>query len=437
LASFGVVYCLCRVLDVNATPAILAATLALGLSRRTHVPDLRQFGAEVVALPLVALTAGLVGTALLNLPAVGAILFVGAMALSVLLRKFGPRPRAIGRIIAIALIAILVVPVRIEGIAGRWLPVMLMIAAGLAAMLCSTGAAWLAGRIGWTEPDVEPPAPAPKAAAPAKHSLHIAERMALQMAVALGLAFAIGMIFFPAHWAWVVLTAFIVCSGAASRGEAVHKGLLRFGGAIVGAALAATVAHFSLPGPAHAAALIFAFLFIGIWLRPINYAGWAVCVTVIFALLQGPRDQAILHLLGMRMVCIFIGALCGIAVTWFVCPIRTEQIVRKRVAQALHTLRDALASGTAPDMSALDRYAAEIERLAPPLRLHRRLVGPARASTHPAAWIDRMHALIEQARTSQFDRARMGAQMRELGAMLKTPTRPPSHPDPAAPQGLD
>jgi hypothetical protein len=437
LASFSVVYCLCRALGVNATPAILAATLALSLSRRTEVPDRRKFAAEIVLLPLIALTAGLVGRTLLNLPPVGATLFTAGMALSVLLRKFGAIPRTLGRIIAIPLIAILVVPVHIEGIAGRWLPVALMIAAGLAAMMCSVGTAWFAGRIGWTEADVEQPAAASKSPAPAKRSLHIAERMALQMLVALGLAFAIGMVAFPAHWAWVVLTAFIVCSGAVSRGDAVYKGLLRLGGAVGGAILAAAMAHFALPGPACDAAIIFALLFIGLWLRQINYAWWAVCVTVIFALLQGPQDQATLPLLGMRIVCIFIGALCGVAATWFVYPIRSEQIARKRVAEALHALRDALASGQLADMSVLDRHAAELERLAPPLRLHRRLVGSTRAQTHPAAWIERMRELITQTRTGEFDRARLGAQMRELGAMLKARTQEPANPDQVPSNTLD
>ena len=419
LASFGVLYALCRALEVNATPAILTATLALSLSRGMEIPNLREFAAQLVLLPLIALSAGLVGSALLKLPAVGAILFIVGIVVSILLRKHGPVARTIGRIVATPLIAILVVPVRIEGIAGRWLPVALMLAAGLTAMMCSAGAAWLANRIGWIQADLGQPAPASKVPESAGRPLHIAERMALQMLVALGLAFVIGMIVFPAHWAWIVLTAFIVCSGTVSRGDAVYKGLMRLGGAIGGAVLAAAMAHVALREPVADAAAIFAIVFVGTWLRQINYAWWAVCATLIFALLQGPQDEAILSALGMRIVCILIGALCGIAAAWFVYPIRTEQLVRKRVAETLHVLRDALVSGLAPDMSELDRRAAELDRLAPPLRLHRRLVGSANALTHPSVWMDRAQALIAQARNADFDRAELRTQMRELGAMLK------------------
>lgn len=427
LASFGVVYCLCRALDTNASPAILSATLALSLSRRMEIPTLRKFAAEFVLLPLIALTAGLVGMALLHMPPIGAALFTAGMVLSILLRKYGPVSRTLGRIIAIPLIAILVVPVRIEGVPGKWLPAALMICAGLIALICSAAAAWLADRTGWKEVDLGHAPPAPNPPVSAVRSLHIAERMALQMFVALGFAFAIGMIVFPAHWAWIVLTAFIVCSGTVSRGDAIYKGLMRLGGAVGGATLAAVMARFALPDPITDATIIFAVLFVGIWLRQVNYAYWAVCATLIFALLQGPQNETILPLLGMRIVCILIGALCGAAATSFVCPIRTEQLVRKRVAEALHLLRDALACGQTPDVSTLDRHATELERLAPPLRLHRRLVGSANALTHPAVWIDRMQALVAQARTGEFDRAAIGAQMRELGAMLKARTNMPTN----------
>ena len=419
LASFGIVFAMCRMLGIDASPAILAATLAMSLSRRAEIPTPRKLAAEFIMLPLIALTAGLVGMALLNLPPVGAMLFTTGIVVSILLRKYGSIPRTIGRVIATPLIAILVVPVHIEGSAGKWLPAALMIAAGLTAMLCSAVAAWLAGRVGWTEIDTGPPTPAPIASIPASRSLHITERMALQMLVALGLAFAIGMIGYPAHWAWVVLTAFIVCSGTVSRGDAIYKGLMRLGGAVCGAALAAAMAHVAIHDPVWNAAVIFVALFAGIWLRPINYAWWAMCATLIFALLQGPRDDAVLPLLGMRVVCILIGALCGVVAAWLVYPIRTEQLVRKRVAEALHVLRDALASGQVPDLSVLDHHESELEHIAAPIRLHRWLVGSANAQTHPAAWRDRMQHLIVRARTGGFDRAGMGAQMRELGAMLK------------------
>ncbi len=116
-------------------------------------------------------------------------------------------------------------------------------------------------------------------------------RMALQMLVALALAFAIGMFAFPQHWSWVVLTAFIVCSGAVGRGDAIYKGLLRVGGAIGGTLIAAILSRVAMPNGTVSAAVIFVVLFFGIWLRTVNYAYWAACATLIFALLQGSQGD--------------------------------------------------------------------------------------------------------------------------------------------------
>jgi hypothetical protein len=420
LASFGIVYAICRMSGGNVSPAILAATLAMSLSRRAEIPTPRKLAAEFILLPLIALIAGLVGAALQVVPLLGAMLFVGGIVLSIWLRQYGETARTIGRVLAIPLICMLAVPVHVEGLSNRWLSAAVVIAAGLAALLCSAASAWIGARIGWigNEPkarrDVERGA---STAVP-----HISTRMALQMLAALSMAFGAGMGVFHAHWSWVVLTAFIVCSGTVSRGDAVYKGLMRLGGAIGGAVLAAAMAHVVVADPFYDAAIIFAVLFAGIWLRPINYAWWAVCVTLIFALLQGPQSESTLPLLGVRIVAIVAGAACGVAAMWWVHPIRTEQLARKRVADALRALRDWLDAGRPRDCAILDNHAAELDRLAPPLRLHRRLIGSTRANGHPAAWIDRMHALIAQAREGDCDRRQLGAGMRELAAQLKAGT---------------
>lgn len=430
LASFGVMYAICAALAINASPAILAAALAMGLMRRAERPDLKALFLKCVSMPLLALVAGLVGLALLKAPPFGAVLFTGGIALSILLRRYGPRAAALGRLVALPFITILVVPVRVEGIPGRWLAPLLIVGAGVAALVCATSASWLAARLGM---EIEADAPRVSAPQPARPGqMHIATRMALQMLVALGLAFAVGMALFPAHWFWVVLTAFIVCSGAVGRGDAVYKGILRLAGAIGGTAVAAAVSYIAFPGPVSYAAAVFGVLFIGIWLRQVNYAWWAACATLVFALLQGPQTAGIAYLLGMRVLCIVVGALCAVAATWFIYPIRTEQLIRRRVADALGALREHLPHepGSPEHLSSLatlGHHAMELERVAPPVRLHRTLFGSTLSEAHPAAWIDLMHGLLEQVRSGDFDRTHVGTEMRRLGALLKgTGTDSPS-----------
>ncbi len=215
-------------------------------------------------------------------------------------------------------------------------------------------------------------------------------RMALQMLVALALAFAIGMPLFHQHWSWVVLTAFIVCSGAIGRGDAIYKALQRFGGAIGGTLVAAVISRIPLNG-IESTALIFVALFFGIWLREINYAYWAACATLIFALLQGSAGIDPLPLFLIRVLAIVVGSLCAIAATWFVFPIRTEHVVRRRVADA----RDALRAGAA--LRDLHFHHAQLERVAPPVRLHRRVFGEAKDGKHPATLIEKMQGRLRAA----------------------------------------
>ena len=424
LLSFGVMYGICTGLGVDASSAILAAALTVGLMRRPEKLGARALAAKFLKLPLIALVAGAIGLALLKWPIVGALLFTGGITLSVLLRRYGSRARSIGSVLALSLMSILVVPVHIDIGQGRWTPPALMVAAGLISLASTVVMTWLAASM--AAADREPPY-IERGYVPRAGEIHIATRMALQMLAAMSLAFALGLALFPTHWAWVVLTAFIVCSGTVDRGDAVYKGLLRLAGAIGGAVLAALVAQVAFPNPASYATAVFFILFLGIWLRQINYAYWAAAATLIFALLQGSHGADILPLLGMRLACIVIGALCGVAATWLIYPIRSDQLARKRVAEALTTLRDMLAHKPgspehAVGVANLEHHAAELERLAPPHYLHRRVFGASEPDQHPATWIRLMRNLLAQARSPDFDRAQAGAEMRRLGAMLKVQT---------------
>ena len=424
LLSFGVTYALCLGLEVNASPAILAAALSMGLMRRTERFEPRALLTKFLALPLIALAAGLVGFAFLKLPILGAVLFTGGIGLSILLRQYGERGSAVGRVIALPLITILVVPpAHIEGAHSRLMLPLLVIAAGVIASLSTLVVSRLAARFGIVAEQETPRAARPQATR--SGTPHIAVRMALQMLAALTLAFIIGMTLFPEHWFWIVLTAFIVCSGTVDRGDAVYKGLLRLGGAIGGAVVAALAAYVSFPNPPVYAAAVFFILFLGIWLRQINYAYWAGCATLIFALLQDSHGVAMVPLLEVRVLCIVIGALCGVAATWFVYPVRTDQLVKKRVAEALGALREALphGPGNPQHRAALKHHAAELKRIAPPVHLHRRVFGAKHPDRHPSTWIKLMGELLAKAQQADPDRTHIGAEMKRLGAMLKGQTK--------------
>jgi len=422
VASFGVTYAICTRLSVNTSPAILAAALSVGLMRRPERLERRALLTKFVTLPLIALAAGLIGLVFSLTPVLGAVLFSGGTALSIWLRRYGEHGSTIGRTIALPLMSTLAVPLHVNSARNGLIPALLVIAAGVIAFTSTVVVSWLAAHAAIADKPKQPHSTRPRPTHGAE--MPVATRMALRMLAALGLAFALGMLAFPVHWSWVVLSAFIVCGGAISRGDAIYKGLLRLGGAIGGTLAAAILAHVVFPNPAAYAAVIFIVLFLSIWLRQINYAYWAAGATLVFALLQRSQSADVVPLFAIRVCCIAIGALCGVAATWFVYPIRTEQMVRRCVADALAALRDVLTR--APEdpeyqsrLAALDHHAIELKRFAPPVHLHRTVFSPKHLDEHPATWLDLTQALLAEAQTRGFDRAHVGAEMRRLRKMLR------------------
>jgi hypothetical protein len=407
LASFLITYALCVRLGTNASPAILSAVLCLGISGAPERHGLVALLRRCIAVPLIALGVSLIGATFLHAPIAGAMLFTLGMSASVALREYGRVASAMGRTIALTLISMLVVPVAIDRSAGIGVTIALLLAAAIVAQLCAWGATALASIAGMT-PSANAAPPRPKK--PETGKLSATHRMALQMFVALALAFAIGMTAFRLHWPWVVLSAFIVTSGAIGRGDALYKAFLRVSGAIAGTLVAGLRTFVQVGNSVEYAALIFVVLFIGIWLRRINYAYWAACATLLFALLQGPQSAPGLALFGTRVLCILIGAGCGVAATWFVVPIRSSHVVRRRLADAMGDMRDVLTGETRD----LEHHAAQLERIAPAWRLHRAVLAREAAHAHPATWIERAHALLAHMRGPDFDRRKAGTDLRSL-----------------------
>ncbi len=110
-------------------------------------------------------------------------------------------------------------------------------------------------------------------------------------------------------------------------------------------------------------------------------------MTAVVALLSEHLGQDAAAVLPVRLVAIAVGGTIAVAVAWFVLPIRTSAVVRRRVADALAALQDALAE---PDHDRAG-FADALERLreiAAPLRAHRRSVPRSPGSVHAADTVD-------------------------------------------------
>jgi hypothetical protein len=363
---------------------ILAIVLAMTTARiqRAAGPADRLIGLAV--LPAAAVAAAGISRLMSVHPDAGDALFVAGMFASVWVRRFGPHATRAGTLLTAPLVAVLIMPPSgLPGPGTLWVAVIALIASLWVSVFLL-----LAYRTGLAVPPHGPAAARPPAGAAAGKRIRVSTRMALQLATALAAAFAVGRTIWPGHWAWVVLTAFIVCSGARGRGDVVLKGTLRGAGAAAGTAVATAVAGPFGPHADASVVVMFAALAIATWLREFSYAWWAACVTAVLSLLYGWFGQAPGGLLETRLEGIAAGAALGIAASWLILPVRTGDVARRRAADALAALSGVLTADWRDPAALRQRQAAfqqtviSLGQIAPPLRAQRLLLAPLR-STRP------------------------------------------------------
>jgi Fusaric acid resistance protein-like len=220
-----------------------------------------------------------------------------------------------------------------------------VVGAALARLKDAVRATALPGRAGsGSEPELAPPTPSGRRLSPTT-------RIAGQSALAMAAALVISQWLFPDHWSWTVVSVLAISGGLRSRGAVLLRSGERLLGALAGT-LVATLFAAALGGHTIASiAAILVLLAVGASVREVSYVGWAFCVTSMLALLYGLYGEHGTHLLGERLVQNVIGALCVILPSYFLLPIRTEALVRRRLAVALAALGDLLA-GIADDAPA-------------------------------------------------------------------------------------
>lgn len=426
-AMLGTLAC-AQWLQPGPASGVLGAVLSLSLARSHLAGDRRGAWEALLALPLVALASVGIGALLQAAPWPGAAVFVAGMALSIWMRRFGARALRLGSLIALPLVAILVVPPLPRHASGVLPEPLVPVAVALAALAWVMLAQELGRRLRWlapAEPEQAPVSEAAGAMRPAPHT-----RMALQMAAALAASFVLGYLAFPAHWGWIVLTAFIVNSGNRGRQDVVYKSALRVLGAAGGTVLAmAAAGHVAIGGPA-AVGLILASVFLGVWLRPLGYGWWALFLTLALALLQTFQPAAAPLLLWQRLLEILIGAALGLAAAWFVLPVRSTDVLRRRIAEALAAMSEALdPRATERHPGAVVAAMKRVEQLRPSFRA-RRLALRRWRSLQPMDWIDAL-AACQPAVVALAERGETPAAARKAVGAARQAMREPAQVGPA------
>ena len=389
---------LLALVDPQPGPLVLAAVLAMTISRNKLVTNWRGRAEAVILLPFIGLATAGVGYLFVSLPIVGAVAYVTAMFLSIYLRRFGPLWTRVGSLIALPFITLLIAPG-----AGVGTPPLVVALLSLGVLVIVVALRLLAEVTGF----LPRARPVQGREAPDKGGTRpmASTRMAIQMAIALTAAFVIGALVFPAHVTWVVLTAFIVCSGNRGRADVLYKSGLRIVGAAIGTVVASIglvwlapghslLAHSFLQGPVLVVSLL-VIIAIGLWLREWTYAAWAVVMTLVITLLQGTA----IHVqagtggeqLWIRILAIIVGAACGLVASWFVLPVRSEGVVRKRVAEALAALSDYAAEQTPATDHDLGVALEKLDEVAAPWNALERVTGWRKTARKPGQWMHLVH----------------------------------------------
>ena len=161
--------------------------------------------------------------------------------------------------------------------------------------------------------------------ATAPSGMLLTTRQAIQVGVATSLAIIAGELVSPSRWYWAVITAFLVFAGTTSRGEVLSRGWGRIvgtiGGVVAGMGLALLVSGSQLA----ALVLLFACIFIAIYLVQISPAMMAFWVTAVLAILYGLIGQFSVATLVVRIEETAIGAALGILASYLILPKRTRE----------------------------------------------------------------------------------------------------------------
>ena len=367
LPAFWTMGQLARWWTVPLMSVIMAVMLGLSLPRALASvrPDCWPAAAVgLLAVTVVASVASVWAAAGGSWRLAGAALFAVLAGATVWVRRFGSLWQSVGVVSALPLFAVLVAPMP-TGLSWSlilWVAISALVAGAWAFAVASLTVA------NWTVKRRTPVA----ALSSANHRMLSSTRMALQLTLAIGLAFGAAQVIKLDHLVWPVLTALIVQSNNRGRGDVLWKGTQRLIGALVGTAVATALVGLWPAGDSRSVVAIFVLIAIAAALRPFGYVYWAACVTAGLAFLYGYLGQGGLDQLGQRLIGITVGGVIAIAVAWFLLPVRTIDVVKSRMkafGTALHAVAAARKQGSAAQSLMADLVAtrADLVKMQPTL----------------------------------------------------------------------
>jgi len=255
----------------------------------------------------------------------------------------------------------------------------------------------------------------PDDANPPLETLRPTLRIAIQAAIAAGLAMAAGYPVSSERWYWAVIGAFVVFLRATNRAESLSRAWQRILGTIGGVVLGVVLADAVGADDRAALVLLYLSIFGAFYLAPLSYAWMIVLVTTALALLYDTLGTYSPALLSLRLEETLIGASIGAVVASIVLPAPARFSVDRRAADLLLEASRAVDALTAPDASSLAprtrlRWARRVDRDVQRFRQSTRPVWEINLPLHVPRFMNAARAAVELAYAVRHLVARSGAQ---------------------------
>ncbi|MCZ4563897.1 FUSC family protein [Rhodococcus sp. IEGM 1401] len=166
-------------------------------------------------------------------------------------------------------------------------------------------------------------------------------KAAIQVAVATSAATVLGELVSPDRWYWAVLTAFLVFTGASTRGEILTRASQRVLGTIAGVLAGVVIAALVGNNQPLQLVLIVVCVFFAFYLVTVAYALLSFFVTILLAMLYGLLGTFSIEVLELRIVETAVGGVVGMVSAYFIFSTSTRKTLVDRVDTYLEQL-DAL-----------------------------------------------------------------------------------------------
>ncbi|MFC5065924.1 FUSC family protein [Actinomycetospora atypica] len=172
--------------------------------------------------------------------------------------------------------------------------------------------------------------PAPDPSSPGRDDgggsgLLLTTRQAVQVGVGTTIAIVAGELLAPSRWYWAVIAAFVVFANTHSRGDLLSRGWGRLVGTVGGVAAGMGLAALTAGHPVVSLVLLFACVFLALYLVRISPGMLAFWITAVLALVYGLIGQFSVQTLVLRIEETVVGVLASVLAAFLVLPKGTRE----------------------------------------------------------------------------------------------------------------